>query len=182
MAVQVQVAPTPTPTPTKTPVSAPPIIEARGVDKTYDTGKIAVHPANDNVLWVSVWWNGPGGGVYKSTNGGNGWANDRRAVSAARSRTSCSRGGTRTRSSPASSAARCPGVYRSTDGGTTWKLLSGIPGTGIQPRRRRPVLDPDRVRIGQGRRLRLVPVARREREPRDPSRAHGQQRWLAGRN
>jgi len=43
MAVQVQIAPTPT----KTPVSPLPIIEARGVDKTYDTGKLEVHALRD---------------------------------------------------------------------------------------------------------------------------------------
>src|SRR6187431_2071182 len=35
------------PTPTKTLVSEPPIIEARGVDKTYDTGKVEVHALRD---------------------------------------------------------------------------------------------------------------------------------------
>ena len=35
------------PTPTKTLVSEPPIIEARGVDKTYDTGKLEVHALRD---------------------------------------------------------------------------------------------------------------------------------------
>jgi putative ABC transport system ATP-binding protein len=43
MAVRVEAVPTPT----KTPVSEPPIIEARGVDKTYDTGKLEVHALRD---------------------------------------------------------------------------------------------------------------------------------------
>ena len=43
MAVRVEAVPTPT----KTPASEPPIIEARGVDKTYDTGKLAVHALRD---------------------------------------------------------------------------------------------------------------------------------------
>jgi putative ABC transport system ATP-binding protein len=43
MAVRVEAVPTPT----KMPVSEPPIIEARGVDKTYDTGKLEVHALRD---------------------------------------------------------------------------------------------------------------------------------------
>jgi ABC-type lipoprotein export system ATPase subunit len=43
MAVRVEAVPTPT----MTPVSEPPIIEARGVDKTYDTGKLEVHALRD---------------------------------------------------------------------------------------------------------------------------------------
>jgi ABC-type lipoprotein export system ATPase subunit len=43
MAVRVEAVPTPT----RTPVSESPIIEARGVDKTYDTGKLEVHALRD---------------------------------------------------------------------------------------------------------------------------------------
>jgi putative ABC transport system ATP-binding protein len=43
MAVRVEAVPTPT----KTPGFPPPIIEARGVDKTYDTGKLEVHALRD---------------------------------------------------------------------------------------------------------------------------------------
>ena len=43
MAVRVEAVPTPT----RTPVPEPPIIEARGVDKTYDTGKLEVHALRD---------------------------------------------------------------------------------------------------------------------------------------
>jgi ABC-type lipoprotein export system ATPase subunit len=48
MAVRVE----PVPTPTRTPVSQPAIIEARGVDKTYDTGKIEVHALRDVTFTV----------------------------------------------------------------------------------------------------------------------------------
>ena len=34
---------------------------------------IAVHPANTSIVYVSVWKNGPGGGVYRSTDGGQNW-------------------------------------------------------------------------------------------------------------
>src|SRR6187431_3651998 len=40
------------PTPTKTLVSEPPIIEARGVDKTYDTGKLEVHALREVTFTV----------------------------------------------------------------------------------------------------------------------------------
>ena len=43
MAVRVEAVPTPT----GMPVSEPPIIEARGIDKTYDTGKLEVHALRD---------------------------------------------------------------------------------------------------------------------------------------
>jgi putative ABC transport system ATP-binding protein len=43
MAIRVEAVPTTT----KTPSPPPPIIEARGVDKTYDTGKLEVHALRD---------------------------------------------------------------------------------------------------------------------------------------
>jgi ABC-type lipoprotein export system ATPase subunit len=48
MAVRVEQAPTPT----TTPVSEAPIIEARGVDKTYDTGKLEVHALREVTFTV----------------------------------------------------------------------------------------------------------------------------------
>ena len=48
MAVRVE----PVPAPTTTPKAAQPIIEARGVDKTYDTGKIEVHALRDVTFTV----------------------------------------------------------------------------------------------------------------------------------
>lgn len=36
-------------------------------------GSIAVHPTNTDIVYVSCWGNGPGGGVYKSTDGGKNW-------------------------------------------------------------------------------------------------------------
>jgi ABC-type lipoprotein export system ATPase subunit len=48
MAVRVE----PAPTPTTASAGEPPIIEARGVDKTYDTGKIEVHALRDVTFTV----------------------------------------------------------------------------------------------------------------------------------
>ena len=93
-------------------------------------GSIAVHPANDNVLWVSVWWDGPGGGVYKSTNGGVNWANATSGISGAFTDVVLARWDSNTLFAGVVGGSM-PGVYRSTDGGTTWKLLSGIPAPGF---------------------------------------------------
>jgi hypothetical protein len=41
-----------------------------GLFEGASLGSIAVHPGNTQILYVSVWNGGPGGGVWKSTDGG----------------------------------------------------------------------------------------------------------------
>ena len=88
-------------------------------------GSIAAQPGNLNVLYISIWNGGPGGGVHKSINGGATWQN----------MTSFHQGG-------ASDVIMDPfdpqvlyaglvadpstaGLYKTVDGGVNWKLMTG---------------------------------------------------------
>jgi photosystem II stability/assembly factor-like uncharacterized protein len=93
-------------------------------------GSLALHPTNPNVLWVSVWWNGPGGGVYKSTNGGQSWVDSTSGIDGAFTDVVVARWDASTLFAGVVGGTK-PGVYKSTDGGMTWKLLSGIPASGF---------------------------------------------------
>ena len=92
-------------------------------------GSLAVHPTNQNVLWVSVWAGGPGSGVYKSTNGGQSWIDATSGIGGAFTDVILARWDAQTLFAGVVGGAS-PGIYKSTDGGGTWSLLSGIPASG----------------------------------------------------
>jgi photosystem II stability/assembly factor-like uncharacterized protein len=101
-----------------------------GLFEGASIGSLAVHPTNPNVLWVSVWWNGPGGGVYKSTNGGQNWVVSSSGVGGACTDVVRARWDANTLFAGVVGGAS-PGLRKSTDGGMSWSLLTGIPAAGF---------------------------------------------------
>ena len=94
-------------------------------------GSLAVHPTDVNTMYVSVWYGGPGGGVYKTTDGGLNWKNTTSSFHAGMATDvimakydpqtlfcGLVRNG--------NSGVATGGVYRSTDAGANWKLMSGL--------------------------------------------------------
>ena len=95
-------------------------------------GALAVHPKYTQIMYVAVWSGGPGGGVYKSTDGGLNWKNVTAFHNGGASDVIVAKfdaqvlyagliGSTQVFSSD--------GVYRSVDGGANWQMLSGLPST-----------------------------------------------------
>ncbi len=120
-----------------------------GLDETHHTGRIILHPDDPDVAWIAsighLYSPGPDRGVYKTTDGGQTWRpslfiNDNTGVidlaidptnadvlyAAAWERTR--RAWDFTEAGPGS------GIYKSTDGGSSWSLLtvegSGFPAGG----------------------------------------------------
>jgi photosystem II stability/assembly factor-like uncharacterized protein len=93
-------------------------------------GSIAVHPTDVNTMYVSVWYGGPGGGVYKTTDGGLNWKNTTSFHAGMASDVIVTKydpntlycGLVRNGNSGISTG----GVYRSTDAGGSWKLMTGL--------------------------------------------------------
>src|SRR5216110_1576503 len=120
-----------------------------GLDATQHIGKIAIHPRNPNVLFVAaigqLYAANPDRGVYKSTNGGQSWKKvlykdeNVGAVEVVIDPTNPQvvyAGLWNTRRPPWFSYAPTNGprggIYKSTDGGNTWKqLIKGLPQEGI---------------------------------------------------
>ena len=100
-------------------------------------GSLAVDPTSTNTLYVSAWYGGPGGGVYKSTDGGQNWTNTTSSVHAgAVTDVIVARFDPKTLYAGMvawyGAGAATAGVYKSSDGGGTWKLMSGLPsGSGL---------------------------------------------------
>lgn len=92
-------------------------------------GSLAVHPTNTNVIYLSVWYGGPGGGVYKSSDGGQNWSSTTAGIGGAFTDVVMARWDAQTLFAGVVGGAT-PGVYKTTNGGGSWKLLSGIPAAG----------------------------------------------------
>jgi photosystem II stability/assembly factor-like uncharacterized protein len=93
-------------------------------------GSIALHPTQTNVIYVSVWWNGPGGGVYVSTDGGQTWSSTTTGMSGAFTDLVMSRWDPQTLFAGVVGGTQ-PGIYKTTNGGGSWHLLSGVPASGF---------------------------------------------------
>jgi photosystem II stability/assembly factor-like uncharacterized protein len=107
------------------------------VDDKTGAADIALDPSNPQILYATTWqvlrtpWNitstGPGGGLYKSTDGGETWTKLTGGLPAG------NLGKIGVTVSPANpqrvwatvEADQKGGVYRSDDGGKTWQLLNG---------------------------------------------------------
>ncbi|MBO0936105.1 glycosyl hydrolase [Fibrella sp. HMF5335] len=111
-----------------------------GLDETHHIGKIALHPSNPNVAWVAavghLYTDNPERGLYKTTDGGTTW---RRTLYIDNQT-----GAIDVDVDPANpqvvyaamwhkerkawnfvESGATSGLYKSTDGGETWKILSG---------------------------------------------------------
>lgn len=93
-------------------------------------GSIAVHPTDTDILYVSCWGGGPGGGVYKTTDGGLNWHSITTFHAGAASDVIVPRTNPETvyigLVPIGSSGVTTSGVHKSTDGGTTWNLQTGV--------------------------------------------------------
>ncbi|GAC1388246.1 MAG: hypothetical protein NVSMB31_01920 [Vulcanimicrobiaceae bacterium] len=113
---------------------------AKVLYKNADTGAIdlAMDPSNHNVLYASLWqtrrppWttyppsNGPGSGLYKSTDGGNTWAQLHGGLpTAGLGHIGIAVARSNTQRVYAIVDAQKGGLYRSDDAGATWKLADG---------------------------------------------------------
>ena len=114
-----------------------------GLKKSEHIGNILIHPKNENILWVAaygpLWSEGGDRGVYKSTDGGQTWNNtlfvsehtgiselamdpENPDILYATAHQRRRREWTYIGGGPES------GIYKSTDGGTTWKEINnGLP-------------------------------------------------------
>ena len=92
-------------------------------------GSLAIHPANTNILYVSVWNSAPFGGVYKSTDGGVTWTNMTAAThSGPATDVIVARYNSQTLfAGLVAGTTATAGVYKSTNGGTSWTLMAGLP-------------------------------------------------------
>jgi photosystem II stability/assembly factor-like uncharacterized protein len=116
-----------------------------GLPESHHIGKIQLHPTNENIAWVAVLGHlysaNKDRGVYKTTNGGKTWkqtlyidentgcvdidinpANPTEIYAGMWYRTR--------RAWKFEESGKTSGIYKSTDGGETWKLISG-PGSGF---------------------------------------------------
>lgn len=115
-----------------------------GLNETYAIGEIAVHPQNENIVYVAaqgnIWKPNKERGLYKSTDGGENWKIVLKGIDD-------STGCIDVKMDPLNpniiyasmyKAGRTPyalnaggkgcGLYKSSDGGNTWKLISENPG------------------------------------------------------
>lgn len=111
----------------------------KGLPESHHIGKIQLHPGNDNTAWIAVLGHlysaNKERGVYKTTDGGNTWQhtlaidentgvvdidinaqNPNELFAAAWYRTR--------RAWKFEESGRTSGIYKSTDGGTTWSLIT----------------------------------------------------------
>jgi photosystem II stability/assembly factor-like uncharacterized protein len=93
-------------------------------------GAVALHPVQTNVIYVSVWSGGPGGGIYKSTDTGVTWTNTTAGINGAFTDLVMSRWDHDTLFAGVVEGTH-PGIYKTVDGGAHWTLLSGIPASGF---------------------------------------------------
>lgn len=116
-----------------------------GLPESHHIGKIQLHPTNPDIAWVAVLGHlysaNPERGVYKTTNGGKTWkqtlyiddntgcveieinpSNPNELYAGMWYRTR--------RAWKFEESGKTSGIYKSTDGGETWKLISG-PGSGF---------------------------------------------------
>lgn len=119
--------------------------EYLGLPESHHIGKVQLHPSNDNIAWVAVLGHlyspNKERGVYKTTDGGKTWkqtlyvddntgcvdidinpSNPSEVYAAMWYRTR--------RAWKFEESGKTSGIYKSTDGGETWKLVSA-PGSGF---------------------------------------------------
>ncbi|MDD3130354.1 MAG: YCF48-related protein [Bacteroidales bacterium] len=121
--------------------------EHMGLDSSRQIGKIVIHPANPNIVFVaaegSVWGSGGQRGLYKTTDGGKNWKKvleisentgvndivmDPRNPDVLYATSEQRRRHVYTKIGGGPESA----VYKSTDGGETWnKIMKGLPGVHI---------------------------------------------------
>ncbi|HEX9462932.1 MAG TPA: hypothetical protein VGB82_10070, partial [Alphaproteobacteria bacterium] len=110
---------------------------------------ILVHPADPNRIWI----NNPGGGIWKTTNGGESWApvDDFLAnlvVSAmAMSPTDTNLMYAGTGGGAGGSLLRGAGIFKSTDGGSTWTQLAATAASDWSRGVERMAISPDGVTV-----------------------------------
>jgi photosystem II stability/assembly factor-like uncharacterized protein len=92
-------------------------------------GSLAVHPTDTAIVYVSVWKNGPGGGVYRSTDGGQNWTNTTSFHPGGASDVIVARFDGQTLFAGLIGAAP-NGVYKSVDGGDNWTPAAMLPSGG----------------------------------------------------
>src|SRR5262249_8311505 len=92
---------------------------------------IAVDPSDVNVIYVGVVSGGPGGGVYKSIDGGQNWINTTPFHLGSVSDLIVARFDGQTLYAGLTGGSGTAGVYKSTKGANTgaadWKLMTGLP-------------------------------------------------------
>ena len=89
-------------------------------------GSLAVHPADTSIVHASIWKGGPGGGVYRSTDGGQSWTNTTSFHSGGASDVIVARFDPQTLYAGLIGAAP-NGVYQSVDGGDNWTPTAMLP-------------------------------------------------------
>jgi photosystem II stability/assembly factor-like uncharacterized protein len=89
-------------------------------------GSLAVHPTDMSIIYASVWKNGPGGGVYRSTDGGQNWTNATSFHSGGVSDVIVARFDGQTLYAGLIGAAP-NGIYESSDGGDNWAPTATLP-------------------------------------------------------